>query len=292
MPKTFVVILADSHANHRLGLLNPDTKIVNPDIDVGEEGEADYRPALTAPQIFLWNSYQEDIDKVKSLVGKNSVVLLHNGDVSDGIPSGKIIETISPRLSDQIRMCVANLSPWFSIKTLKAVRICLGTGVHEFGLGSSSILVSDFLTEKFKRVSTKVSYHTVLSIEDILLDVSHHGPPPGSRAWLRGNMLRLYVQSLLLDAKDNSSPLPNVVVRSHYHTYIQETVTTKVDGRAFKTLAILTPSYCLLSDYSRKATKSEPRVSVGTIVLEVEGGRIIDVHEYLHAIDLRLKETL
>ena len=117
------------------------------------------------------------------------------------------------------------------------------------------------------------------------------------REWTAGNQLRYYAKSLIAEHDRLNGPIPRVIVRSHYHQYIRETLRSQrmaEDGSLTETTVdvIITPSYCGLTGYARQATRSRNWLLNGLLAIEVEGGRVRDIHPFVKMTDLRVKESL
>ncbi|MEN6532616.1 MAG: hypothetical protein ABFD89_03075, partial [Bryobacteraceae bacterium] len=81
------------------------------------------------------------------------------------------------------------------------------------------------------------------------------------------------------------------IVRSHYHTYVRETV--RVHGvREVVTDVIVTPAYCGMTEYATQATRSGYLISCGLVVLEIVDGVLREIHPFVRSVDLRREEVL
>ena len=92
-----VVGLADVHSGHSLGLLNPETVLISED----DEGQVEeWTPDLTETQRRLWHVYQQNIEQVSDLAGRDEVIVFHDGDLTNGDKYGSL------SLATSIRVCV------------------------------------------------------------------------------------------------------------------------------------------------------------------------------------------
>ena len=96
-------LVADAHGGHRLGLLNPDTQLLDLEWSTDDE-PAWYTPALTETQRYLWELYEKCIAEHMKEAGSRDVPVWFNGDVTNGNkhPSG----ILSTRISDQVMICL------------------------------------------------------------------------------------------------------------------------------------------------------------------------------------------
>jgi len=78
------------------------------------------------------------------------------------------------------------------------------------------------ITIIFKNKDIKMCQHGLLDIDGVTIDYAHHGPFPGSRSWLKGNIARYYLRDLMMREIMNGNSPPKLVVRAHYHTPVEE----------------------------------------------------------------------
>lgn len=291
--RKILVALADTHGGHKLGLLNPAVEVYDED----EHGNlVPRKPELTATQEYLWDCYQEDIDSSIALAAGDPVVVIHNGDLTHGMKYPQ--QLMSTRKADQILIAVDNLVPWFRHENVTAMRLATGTGSHVFEEGSSTILVAAQLKAHYPAVDTEVVGHGLADVSGVSVDYAHHGPSPGIRNWTRGNVARYYLRSLMLDEILHRREPPRLVLRAHYHEPVHETV--RIDGsggwdahlRTWESDIVVLPSYCGLSDFSRKATRSTHVITNGLVAFEIIGGELVTVYPFCRSVDLRRREKL
>lgn len=179
----------DDHGGHKLGLFNPDTEIH----DVAEDGTPEpYKPKLTATQEYLWECYSGDVRDVRLLANGDPIILVHTGDMGHG--SKYPHQLMFQAEADQAAICVKNFEPWYRLSNLKVVRLLWGTAAHNYGEASLERLVAAQLRALYPNVDTQTVRHSLLKPGGMLVDCAHHGPHPGSREWLKGNVARLYLR--------------------------------------------------------------------------------------------------
>lgn len=287
MNRAILAICADLHGGHRYGLLSPHT--VLEEIDQNGEVVKDYHPPLTKIQDYLWEMYVSQIAAIKKYAGEDDIIVLLDGDLTAGNKYAQML--VSDRLADQFAIGAANVDPWCEIKP-KAIRIIKGTGAHVFNQGSSEIVITTLLNAKYPDLSIKVSDHSLLDVAGLTVDVSHHGPPPGSREWLRGNEARYYLRSLMMQEIVAGKAPPRLVVRGHYHDEIEETLIVKSNGNRYKGTLVITPSFTFMDEYARKVCKSPSRITHGMIMVEIVDKEILRIVPLTKTIDIRTHETI
>lgn len=273
---------ADIHSGHQLGLMNPDTQLLD---DSGPEIQV-RTPQLNSIQHWLWPNYTADMENVFALAGKGGkVTFILDGDITWGAKYPD--QLVSARAADQFTIAVANLAPWYEHKALKNTWLVQGTESHEWGAGSAPIAVAQFYSSKLSKVSTKCIQHIRPNVDGVVMDVDHHGPPPGGTVWVDGDALRRYTKNVMLrDLLAGKEP-PQVLVRAHYHRGIHETVRVQAGNRTHVCEAFVLPCYCGLTHYARQASRSGAELSCGMVAVVVENGAVASAHEFWRNLDLR-----
>jgi len=286
--RTVIAVVSDTHGGHKLGLLHPETVLLEED---AEGNLTPYLPELTATQRYLWDLYLTHIAEVRAFAGADRLILLHNGDVTQGVKYPEHL--VSTRLADQITIGVQNLRPWFELAEVTWARLSKGTGSHVLGEGSSEILVAQQLAALFPKSDVQAVYHGLLTAAGVEIDYAHHGPYPGSRVWLKGNVARYDLRSMMWEMLSSGRTPPRVVLRAHYHQWIPpETVGLEFMGDMFYSTLVLTPSYCGMGAHGHQATRSAAGQTHGMVAIEVVDGRLGDIKTFKRSLDLRTKERL
>jgi hypothetical protein len=150
------------------------------------------------------------------------------------------------------------------------------------------------LKKEFPEKRIEMTQHWELEIDGYRIDVAHHGPMPGSREWTKGNVLRLYTQSLMRKLQSNGKAVPNLLLRAHYHEPINEIVTLNLDEEILRTEAWITPPYCVIGAHGMKVTQSISQMHVGLLAFEIIDGKLIETHykPFWHTFDLRVEERI
>ena len=285
-PRVVLACMSDTHGGHRLALMNPETILY----DENPDGELEpWSPKPGPTQRALWPWYLEDVARVVDLAAGCPIVVAHHGDIIQG-GNGRARELVSTRIADQEEIAWWNLQPWLALPNLDRFILIKGTGYHELEEGSGALSVASRLRAAGRRVD--VPYHYRPTIAGVRCNLAHHGAPPGSRAWLRGNVLRLYVQSVMDDCLAEGLEPPDLLLRGHYHQLVTEVVTRRARGRAWRTQAVLLPSYSFIDDYARKVAKSPERITVGMVAFVLESGRASEPYEFTRTLDYTTKEVL
>lgn len=285
--RRIIALFADTHGGHKLGLYNPNTQLLeeSPDGDL-----IPYTPEPTAFQHYLWPLYLSHIEAVVKWAGDDEIVPIHNGDECQGDKYKDHL--VSTRMADQPEIAVSNLRPWCELPNVKSMRLLKGTGSHAFSEGSSAIQVCRVLQGLYPDKDIKAPYHNLIDIDGFTIDIAHHGPFPGSRKWLRGNVARYYLRDLMFNEIMAGKKPPDLVVRAHYHNVVTETLDVRGNGTTYTSRLVVLPSYCGLGDYGRRATRSTPKITNGMMAYEIIDGKLSRVLELTKTLGLRTKEVL
>lgn len=167
-------------------------------------------------------------------------------------------------------------------------RKVVATGVNNFLEGSADILIAEQLRAMYPEKNISNLYHGLLEIDGFNIDYAHHGPYPGSRDWLRGNVASLYLRDIMMRSIRQGEKPPDLVLRAHYHS---DVIAPIYVGDYFSQL-IVSPSYSLLGDHAHQAARSPDTIRNGLMAVELVDGKLIKIHKFIHTLDVRTKETL
>jgi hypothetical protein len=275
--------MSDSHGGHRLGLMPPDVTLYDED----EQGNpVPYTPRQTASQKYLWGLYEDYIKRSVEIANGRPILLLHNGDLTQGNRHAEQLVTAS--ISNQVLIAAANLAPWLKIPNVRAMRIVQGTQSHEFMESTAPTLVTKILSDAAPEIDIKQLNHGLLEVGGVSIDYAHHGPGPGGREWLRGNEARFYLRNIMMQEIGRGAKPPRLVLRGHVHTYTKETL----EWAGYESTLIISPSFCLLGDYARQAMRSPHLIGNGLVVVEIRDGNLAATHKLVNTVDMRTKESL
>ena len=148
------------------------------------------------------------------------------------------------------------------------------------------------LGSEYPKKNIRTIYHGLAKIGGATFDYSHKGPGTGIRNWLKGNVARYYLRSLMEDEFDDGNAPPDVVLRGHFHDFVLETLTKYHRDIYYTSRIVVLPSYCMMDDFARQATRSASKIRFGMVAFEIVDSRIKDVLPLIERTDLRTKENL
>ncbi len=283
---TVIAVVSDLHAGSSHALADPDSLLERWD---DARNEAYSVPVeLNPAQEYLYEIYRWGMSEIAKLAGKRPLHLIVNGDMTQG---DRFKEELSfPLVADQVQIASDLICRWKNIKTLKSIRITKSTRVHAFEDGQADTAILNKVRAVHK--DTRLVGHGQLEVAGVLLDYAHHGPPAGVRSWLKGNLMRYYLKSLMDTALKDGLRNPDAVLRAHKHERVEEWVVDWRGDERVKTLGITTPSFQLLGSHAQKATLSNAKVTNGMLALDVEDGRIREVHWFAKTKQLPVLEAV
>lgn len=285
--RTIVAAIADLHAGSTRGLMNPDTVL----LVEGPRGTIEkYNPRLSPYQEYLWEIATEHREKVIDYANGDDIILIIDGDITHGTHYRE--NWVTTRLADQPVIAFYSILPWLEFQNVRTIRLAKGTGVHTFGEGSGELLVANML-QTAAGINAMAAGHGSVNIDGVEIDYAHHGPSPGSRFYLEGNIARLYLIDMMMKMLREGLTPPRIVFRAHYHTYIPR-VTQVIEwgGKEYETTLILLPSYCGPDDWTIGTAKSPSLVTHGLVLVEIENERVVGFERFTDTLDVRIKESL
>lgn len=274
---------ADLHGGSKGALLNPETELIVFD---PKGNQTAYHPELNESQKYLWDLRTRNIKKTMELAGKDEVMVLQNGDITQGNKYHHLL--VSNRIADQVIIAGENLRPWLQHKNVTNVRIGVGTAAHNFLSGTSEILIWEKFTKEYPHVNIGIRYHGNPTYNGLQIDWAHHGPGAGIRDWLRGNVAQLYLKSLMYECMKRQIDPPGLVLRAHVHVPVR--AFNELDGN--EAWLYILPSYSMLDDHADQSGQSPAFLTHGMVAFEIVDGKIVSEHRYYQDIDVRSKEAL
>jgi len=285
MTTKYIYIEADLHSNNKWGLLQPGTMIE----EITPYGESYIEePLLNPEQEFLLAVRNEALKGVKKIVGKNKVNYVFVGDAHQG--NKHVTQYVSQLSSAQSTIMIENFRPVFKKLNIDKSEFIFGTEAHD-GMGHTNIKsLVNALRQEFQRTKLTMSHHTDIDVDGYVINVAHHGASEGSRRDLRGNAMRLYLKGIMDDYEEMGKTPPNLVIRGHFHGYHWETIRRYKPAGWQQSDSILIPSLCGMGAYGRQATRSRSNIINGSLLLEIEDGRLVNIHDFIMFRDIVKKE--
>lgn len=278
--RSIVVVIADPHCGSSLGLCNPATKLPGTD--------KVYRPVTLSPnQLVLWSQLQSDLASVRDKANGDPIYILSVSDLCQGLCFP--VELMETAVSNHVFIAAGVLHPFLSLPNVRAVRLATGTRAHTFGEGSAELLAAAMLKPLFPSVDIGVVDHGCATLGGMTIDYAHHGPAAGSRTWLKGNVARLYAQSIQQAALMDGETPPSLIIRGHVHEPVWVTTHALARGQWWTTDLAVIPPMVIAGEYAVKVARS-PGVCVTGLVTFVVDENTITPDWRMHTWDLVRRE--
>lgn len=249
-----LVVLSDTHCNHTVGLCLPQVKT----------GDGDYSTAgVIRRWVFhQWESVLEEIEKKK----RGELWTILNGDIVEADSKQRSGQLISRDKTEIANTAHDVLLPLMEMS--KGVYVLRGTEAHT-GVNAS---VEEEFAQKFdnvienKETNKHTWWHLPLVFSGVKMDIMHHPKGNGGgRPYNSQSGVDRLASDTLFEAANEQADIPDLVIRSHLHGY-------KDSGSAFRTRAIITPAFCLLTAYGYRIGLSHDG-ELGAVLIHCENGQ-------------------
>lgn len=268
MPKnrsTQIVVISDLHVGSTLGLCSPEVVLDDGGKYLPNELQIEsYNYWRKGFWPFVWNKAKKENRKT---------VVICNAETVDGSHHGTN-QIWSNQVSDQITVAAELIDD----ATIQAdVRLFTrGTPAHVGESGSADEAVARILKATRpdgKKTGPYSAYHLKLNVDGVILDVCHHGPNTGNRMWSKGNGARSYARTIVLDALVMNQKPPDLIIRSHYHKMLHETL----HEYGNTTEMLVTPSWQWMSSFATRVVSYEQISDIGGLVISIDAGRVSNI---------------
>jgi hypothetical protein len=176
-----------------------------------------------------------------------------------------------------------------AIPTVKKIRFITGTEVH-VPENAEARVAARLRAETGLDVAC--CHHGRFDMGDDTIDGSHHGPYPGSRDWLKGNVATYYLKDRVYQDRRSDSGPARIYMRGHYHQFVHVTLHELWHGWTFTHDLVIIPALAGLDGYVRKVAHSPPILQAGIVCLEFIDGQLAEIKPFVQEIDLRTEEKL
>jgi hypothetical protein len=248
-----VVLIADTHTNHKVGLNIPTRQL--------DEGDTWGACKIQRWLFNTFGDFMEQTDKLK----KGELIGVVTGDFIDIDEKDRTHQIISRDQADAVIGAQNVLEPFANM--CESVYFIRGTEAH---VGKSAwaeeLVASDFDNAVVCPDTKKKSWwHLPLEVEKVQMDIAHHpASNGGGRPMNSLSPVSRLATDTLFQYANAKERLPNLVIRAHIHRY--------ADSRdAFSVRGIILPPLCLLGAFARRLGINETP-QVGGLLIFCENG--------------------
>jgi hypothetical protein len=262
---TQVVIISDLHVGSTLGLCPPVVYL--------DDGGKYLPNELQKLSYAYWKKTFWPYVWKKAEKENRRTIVVCNAETIDGSHHGTN-QIWSNQPSDQIDVAATVLDE--AIHKADVRLFTRGTPAHvgESGAADEAVAKRCKATRPDgRKIGPLSTYHLSLNAGGVLLDISHQGPNAGSRMWTKGNGARSYARTIILDALVLHQKPPDVIVRSHYHKKLHETLREY----GHKTEMIVSPAWQWMTSYAFQVASFENVADIGGILISIDNGAVSDI---------------
>lgn len=280
IPTEYLLLAGDKHSGSLRGLQHPGQQLKT-------DGVLAPR-AQTAWQKTIWDEvYIAGLDKFAAIVGDDPITVEDGGDCVHG--NHIMQDTVTNYVGEQEQIAELAFSPIYErFPNVKVTLLLIGTTAHSLDDNGT---VEEHVRDRIRNAGhyAEVIGHGVVKIGEILVDMAHIGTGSG-QAYNRGSGLVNYLKGRMQDELDLMGNIPPALyVRHHFHDWAQGSWTKIYRGEAITSHIILCPPLTGMNAFARGATRSNPIVHIGMILVKITGKtiaiiphvRVYDVREYV-----------
>lgn len=177
-----------------------------------------------------------------------------------------------------MEIAVRSLAELRQIHSLAGIRLCYGTGVHDWGLQAATKAVADELAAWGYPLACVD--HGYEEIDGAVIDWCHVGPKP-NYGIDRASSVRLYALRCTKSYLERGKRAPDVLLRGHVHNPWLDFVSVHFGRDVIPVTISVAPPLCGSNEYARKYNHADALTVVGGHLLRVHNGRVVDYQAVL-----------
>jgi len=255
-----IIAVSDMHVGSTSGLIGERVIVV----EQGEYKPNKYQKTLRKYWKHFWTEYVPEIT-----ANAEKRIVVFNGDVVDGVHH-KSVNIISNSLQVQERAAIEIID---EIDTICQVKIdekylVKGTEAHTGAYGECEERIGAATGCQVNEVGEHGSYQWWLDVDGMIFQFAHHIGTTSSAAYETSAPMRELVASLV-EAAQWKQPLPDIVVRSHRHRFV-EVPLPSLEGRI---RCVITPAWQLRTPFTERIDRMR-MPHIGGVIFLVEKGTV------------------
>lgn len=286
--RTIGLLVSDTHAGFKLGLMNPNVKLHARD----EQGNyKPYTPNMTPVQEYFWKLFMTGCNGVGEFAHGDEIVVIHFGDATHGDKYPKTL--VSTELADQPAIAVSNMEPILSLPNVRSFRLVAGTEAHNFLDGNAEVLITNDLKMRYPDIDCGTVFQGLADIDGVEIEYSHHGPATGSRFHLKGNIAHQWLRDRMTQELLAGRKPPRFYGFGHYHEWLYVTETVSIGDNDYTSSLFVIPSFNFPNLWTVAATQSKATYTHGIVAIEILDGRVVEMPKrWTNTVDVRTHEKL
>ena len=285
--RTITLCVSDTHGGFKLGLMNPEVKLIDWDQDGNPYS---FTPNSTAVQKYFWQLYEQGCEAVNLYANGDPIVVMHFGDATHGYKYPKTL--VTTELADQPAIAISNMQPALSLPNVRSFRLTAGTDAHNFDDANAEKLIIENLKLLYPDIDCGLVTHGLANIDGFEIEYAHQGPFTGSKQHLIGNIAHQYLRDKMTTELLGGKTPPQLYCYGHYHEWIYVTETVSVGDVDYTSSLMVLPSFNFPNLWTTAATRAKSRFTHGIVALEIIDGRLNEYKRFTRTIDRRTKENI
>lgn len=279
MPE-YILVTGDRHSGALRGLQHPDATV---------EYDGTLRPLIqTSWQKRIWEEvYIAGLDKFAAIVQADPLTVIDGGDLIQG--NYHIDDVVSPIIRTQTEISLGTFGEIYKrFPNITRTLLFIGTRAHAIDEEGT---VEMFIRDRLRAGGhyTEVLGHGLFGVGEIRVDSAHVGTSAGN-GHNRAQSLVNYLKQRMHDELEMLGAIPpELYLRFHYHDFAMGAWTKIVQGEPITSQILLCPPLTSMNGYARGATRSNPLVHIGIVLIRVTGAdihiiphvKVFDVREHL-----------
>lgn len=255
-----VITISDLHVGSTTGLCHPKVNLV----DGGYYTPNKFQSTLYKYWRNFWGEYVPAIVK-----GADKVIVVINGDILDGIHHDTVnVVSNSWAVQEYAAMTLLQEIPKICPVQLHEFYVVKGTEVHTGKNGESEERIARSIYAVTNEIDESASYQWRLDVDGVLFQFAHHIGTTSSAAYESSAPMRELVAAMV-EAAAWGLKLPDVLVRSHRHRFIEVPIPTE-KGRI---RVVITPGWQLRTPFVERIDRMR-MPHIGGVVFRVNDGRV------------------
>lgn len=246
--KKHLIVLSDLHINSTVALSFPE-------VSLDDGGIYHYSKSQRWLESNLLD-FRKSFDKLEG-----EKILVINGDLID-MNKHNQHQLITPNISIAIDHAYSLLKIHI-MDCIDKLYIVRGTEAHVGKVAEYEDIVANKLGAIQDEFGNSVHWSLLLDVNGVVFDIAHHGVV-GQKAWTRTHPLDSLAANTIIEATKNSSVLPDVIIRSHLHTYADT-----YDN--YPVRVIQTPAWQLATSFSYRIGAG--LADIGGLIFTCEDGK-------------------
>lgn len=255
-----IIVISDTHFGCKLGLCPPEVQL--------DEGGYYHASKLQMKLYDMWRYFWDKF--VPQVIGNEDFVLVHNGDVIDGIHHNSVTQ-ISQNITDQIKIAEIVLSEIIRKKNCRAYYQIRGTEAHVGKSGQYEEELAKNLNAVRSRNGNYARWELTLIFgeNNNRSHFTHHISTTSSTAYESTAVHKELVEAYNEAGRYGRIP-PDVIVRSHRHRYYK----VEVPSKKIHAISLVTPGWQLKTPFVYRGLLGRTSVpQIGGIIIK-EGSEV------------------